>query len=356
MPVYNSGPAQPLAGFRCEICQSLFAKQYSLKYHEQKIHGIVRPEDAKPAPATMAVPPSVTTVVIPAIETKAMAIAKARGEIPFAVLHMLNEVPLIVRVVEQGMYSVLKAAESCDFRESQRGGPGLEENQSVSIAVVATVYQKVDKQGRQCYEITGPVSCYQTSSVPQLEEQYDEVLQDSLQSSNMFKTLTQLNATDISCTTAGVRQKKCGLPAMRPHEVEGPVPSSSGRNTLKRKLPPKAMNVPPPSIKRSPLQQPKVITVTHNSGTALCTTPPRFGRRLMGERSFQDIVSGSLLSPKRTSTTKHNLSDEVVSVEPEDPFRDINVMDLVRAGQELLATDMDVDIDGPEDGIYIPVL
>lgn len=201
------------AGFRCAICQSLFAKQYSLKHHELKTHGIVRQEDWKPAPATMAVPPSVTTVVIPAIETQAMEVAKARGEIPFAVLHMMNEVPLIVRVVEQGPFSLLKAAEYCDFRESQRGGPGLEEAHSVSIAVVATVYQKIDKQGRPFYEITGPMSCYQTGNIPQLEE-YNGIMQESLESSNIHKTLTQLNATEISCTTAGAKRKSCGLPGM----------------------------------------------------------------------------------------------------------------------------------------------
>nr|XP_029721353.1 uncharacterized protein LOC109427320 [Aedes albopictus]XP_029721357.1 uncharacterized protein LOC109427320 [Aedes albopictus] len=351
------------AGFRCAICQSLFAKQYSLKHHELKTHGIVRQEDWKPAPATMAVPPSVTTVVIPAIETQAMEVAKARGEIPFAVLHMMNEIPLIVRVVEQGPFSLLKAAEYCDFRESQRGGPGLEEAHSVSIAVVATVYQKIDKQGRPFYEITGPMSCYQTGNIPQLEE-YNGIMQESLESSNIHKTLTQLNATEISCTTAGAKRKSCGLPVIRPHEVNGPLPSTTGTNKIKRKIAPKPANaaVPVP-IKRATLKQPRAIAVAHNPAevTIHHNTPPRlsYHQPLIKERSFQDIVTGSLLSPERPPnrpTMRHVETVEVISIDQEDPFRDINVMDLIGTGNEMLSADMEVDIEGPDDGIYIPVL
>lgn len=203
-------PAAKPAGFRCGICSGLFSRPYLLKSHEQKIHGLVREESPKPAPPPAMLPvPCITTVVIPAIQTSAMAVAKARGEIPFAVLHMMNEIPLIVRVVEQGKYSVLKAAESNDFRESQRGGPGLEEAKSVSIAVVATIYQKLNEQGKHYFEISGPVSCYQTNQIPQVD-QTAGALQDSIANSNLHKTLTQLNVTEVN--TNMMRQKNLQLP------------------------------------------------------------------------------------------------------------------------------------------------
>lgn len=197
-----------LAEHRCELCGGLFGKDYLLRSHQQKTHGVVKQNQEARGPVS---PPSVTTMVIPAIKTAAMGVAKSRGEIPFAVLHMINEIPLIVRVLEQGDYSILKAAENSDFRESQRNGLGLDEVQSVSIAVVATIYQKEASDGQKYFEITGPVSCHQAqeptvraASATTDEEEHGMVMQESLASADLYKTLTQLNAPDM--VTLGTEQ------------------------------------------------------------------------------------------------------------------------------------------------------
>ncbi|XP_065088649.1 uncharacterized protein LOC135710100 [Ochlerotatus camptorhynchus] len=353
---YRNEPGVQQVGFRCEICSGLFSRPYLLKSHEQKIHGLVREESPKPAPPPATLPvPCITTVVIPAIQTSAMIVAKERGEIPFAVLHMMNEIPLIVRVVEQGKYSVLKAAESNDFRESQRGGPGLEEAKCVSIAVVATVYQKINEKGQHYFEITGPVSCYQTNKIPQVDRTAG-ALQDSIANTNLHKTLTQLNATEVS-TNINMLQKDLRLPALRPFEVNGPVASTSGINKLKRKQTPKKQSNPAPvPIKRAPLKQPKVTTVMDNSVEWTHSTRPVMAQ--ICERNFQSIATGSLLSPER-ATLKLHKSDEVMAIEQEDPFSDINMFDLIQTGNELLSNDghlQDIDIDDSMEEIFVPVL
>lgn len=194
-------------GFRCEFCHGLFAKQYLLKIHQHKLHGLPRTVE-EPLPVVTPLPlpplplPSITTLVLPAIDTAAMAVVKARGEIPFAVLHIANEIPLIVRVLEQGPVSVLKAAENSDFRESQRGSPV---GTSVPIAVVASIYQKFTEDGKVYYVIRGPGS----RNLPTMTERVADppanaepevpegVLQESLDGGDIYKTLTQINVEHI---------------------------------------------------------------------------------------------------------------------------------------------------------------
>lgn len=76
------------------------------------------------------------------------------------------------------------------------------------------------------------------------------------------------------------------------------------------------------------------------------------------ERNFQSIATGSLLSPER-ATLKHHNSDEVMAIEQEDPFSDINVFDLIQTGNELLTDDghlQDIDIEDSLEEIFVPVL
>ncbi|XP_058824942.1 uncharacterized protein LOC131685316 [Topomyia yanbarensis] len=313
-------------GYRCDLCGGLFGKCYLLRSHQQKVHGLVQ---QKEEPKPVATPPSITTVIIPAIKTPAMAVSKARGEIPFAVLHMINEIPLIVRVLEQGDYSILKAAENSDFRESQRGGAGLEESQSVSIAVVATVYQRIGSDGKKYFAITGPVSCQQTQmpavTVATPTDEQNGVMQDSLGSANLFKTLTQLNAPDATVNKT--------IPTKRYTLLEV-QPSTSGVNQMKRKYQRKATLQPP---KRAP-KQPKVITVVDD----LKWWETQKGTRT-GERNFQDIATSSLLSPIRESTRTLTAVLEPIAVDEEDPFANLNVLDLIPVGDEMLPDKMDIE-------------
>ncbi|XP_062563488.1 myoneurin-like isoform X2 [Armigeres subalbatus] len=343
---------QQTIGFRCDICNCGFDKQHSLRMHERKVHGIQRQDDAQQIatiPAIPPIPPSVTTLLIPAIGTSALAVAKSRGEVPFAVLHLMNEIPLIVRVIEQGNCTVLKAAENRDFRESQRGGPGLEEAKSVTIAVVATIRQRIDPHGVMCYEISEPVSNYKANDIPQLEP-CNEVLQESLASGDVYKTLTQLNVTEVTTSSGGAAPRSGRLPVCRPREVNSSLPSTSGINKLKRKVTPSKKNAISAPMKRIPPAQPNVVTVVENAAGYGGAPLP------FSERNFQDIVTGSLLSPERKAISKSNRPQEVVHVEPDDPFRDIDVVDLIHTGTEMMLSGMDIDIEEPDHGIYIPAL
>ncbi|XP_058454835.1 uncharacterized protein LOC131432523 [Malaya genurostris] len=323
-------------GFRCTLCGGLFGKCYLLRSHQQKVHGLVQQNEE---PKTEPSPPSVTTVIIPAIKTPAMAISKARGEIPFAVLHMIDEIPLIVRVLDQGEYSILKAAEKSDFRESQQGGPGLDENQSVSIAVVATIYQRVSPDGNKYFAISAPVSCYQTqapSTTGRDTEERNGVMQDSIGCANLLKTLTQLNAPDIIA-------KK--VPSKTNIFTES-HPSTSGANQLKRKYNRK-VSLPP--LKRPP-KQPKVITVV--DGLQQWDTGKRSRTT---QRNFQDIATGSLLSPKRAPAARTvPPSAEPIVMDEEDPFASLNVLDLIQVEDEILPQRMVIGDLSEE--IFLPIV
>ncbi|XP_055550920.1 uncharacterized protein LOC129733250 [Wyeomyia smithii] len=332
---------------RCELCGGLFGRNYLLRSHQQKIHGVVcQQQDERKS----RLPPSVTTLMIPAIKTPAMMVAKSRGEVPFAVLHMINEIPLIVRVLEQGDYSILKAAESSDFRESQPDGLELEEAQSVSIAVVATIYQKETYDGQKYFAITGPVSCYQTQepiamAAPEATDGEQETfMQESLGSANLYKTLTQLNAPEV--VVLGREE----MP--RRSEALELQPSKTGNNQPKRKYQRKSASLQPP--KKAP-RQPKVITVVDDLRwwDKQNIAPSEPFRSRAGVKNFQDIATGSLLSPdrksRRTVTPPSEKVEELLSDPvPEEPFTDLNVLDLIQVEEGMLPENVDVEISREE--------
>uniref|UniRef100_A0A1Q3FIG3 C2H2-type domain-containing protein n=1 Tax=Culex tarsalis TaxID=7177 RepID=A0A1Q3FIG3_CULTA len=318
-------------GFRCEFCQGFFARQYLLKTHQHKLHGLPRttaeqprPEVApQPQPALPPLPlPSITTLVLPAIETPAMAVAKSRGEIPFAVLHIANEIPLIVRVLQQGPVSILKAAENSDFRESQRGCPV---GPSVSIAVVASIYQKFAEDGTMYFVIRGPVSRYQATmpaeqpvDQPELEPEVPEgVLRESLDGGDIYKTLTQIN-----CVQSDLKPVKAS-----PNRVTAAKSSSS--SSLKRKNPnrngPKAARKPVTSTPKKP----KVITLVDDLKWQNQNVSPN-------RANYQNIGTGPLLSPIRHHDQQH----------PEDPLADINFQDLIHVDDDGLLPNVMDDLSG----------
>lgn len=318
-------------GFRCEFCHGLFAKQYLLKTHQHKLHGLPRTgtEETPAAVPSQPLPPlplpSITTLVLPAIETPAMAVAKARGEIPFAVLHIANEIPLIVRVLEQGPLSLLKAAENSDFRESQRGCPV---GTSVSIAVVASIYQKFAEDGTMYFEIRGPVSRYQPTmpervvDTPKLESEVPEgVLQESLDGGEIYKTLTQINCEHIE-----LKPKKA---------PQQPAQKSSSSSSLKRKNP----NRNGPKVARKPVtstpKKPKVITLVDDHKWQNQNVPPN-------RTNYQNIGTGPLLSPVR-----HRAAVEVFDQRTtEDPLAEINFHDLIQVDDDGLLPNVMDDLSG----------
>ncbi|XP_053690947.1 uncharacterized protein LOC128739479 [Sabethes cyaneus] len=328
---------------RCDICGGLFGKDFLLRSHQQKLHGLVSQTGAERESIS---PPSVTTVIIPAVKTAAMTVAKARGEVPFAVLHMINEIPLIVRVLEQGDYSILKAAEYSDFRESQRSEPN--ETQSFTIAVVATIYQKESHDGRKYFAITGPAPCQQpqepmatAGSEAADGDERGTIMQESLGSANLYKTLTQLNAPDMVVLDQKEMSKK---------EAQ---PSTSGNKQQKRKYQRKRISTQP--AKKIP-KQPKVITIVddprrwwqnENVAPATGSFRPR-----AGVTNFRDIATGSLLSPDRKTHRTAAPPSEGVQLlsEPaiEDPFADPNELDFIQVGDGTLPERTDIEISNEE--------
>ncbi|XP_039452792.1 uncharacterized protein LOC120431733 [Culex pipiens pallens] len=319
-------------GFRCEFCHGLFAKQYLLKIHQHKLHGLPRTaEEAPPVVTPLPLPqlplPSITTLVLPAIDTAAMAVVKARGEIPFAVLHIANEIPLIVRVLEQGPVSVLKAAENSDFRESQRGSPV---GTSVPIAVVASIYQKFTEDGKVYYVIRGPglrnlpamperVADPHANAEPEVPE---GVLQESLGGGDIYKTLTQINCEHIEI-----------LPPKAPQRTTATRSSSS--SSLKRKNPNR--NGPKVAAKKpvtSTPKKPKVITLVDDlKWQQNQNVPPN-------RANYQNIGTGPLLSPVRRRA-------EVLEQQPaDDPLADLNFHDLIQVDDDGLLPNVMNDFPG----------
>lgn len=339
-------------GFRCEYCDGLFGKRYLLKTHQQKLHGLpktVAAEDqgSSSSPSRSRLPrPSITTLVLPAIETAAMTVAKSRGEIPFAVMHVANEIPLIVRILDQGNVSVLKAAEASDFRESQRGCPV---GTSVTIAVVASIFQKFADDGQMYFEIRQPVSGYQptmpeggesgeevapVAAAPEKEQDVlcdpavplEGVLQESLDGGDMYKTLTQINSVFVRETKPKATQRT-------------PAPAkSSSSSALKRKNP-SSRNGPggagvtkqPTSNRQSrqPMttstpKKPKVITLVDDLSN---------WNRNQNVSPNKPIGAGPLLSPIRQRRVPSPPVQEEV-IELQDPLVDLDLQDLIQVDDD----------------------
>lgn len=352
-------------GFRCEYCDGLFGRRYLLKTHQQKLHGLPKtvaaedhvssssPSRSRPLPALPR--PTITTLVLPAIDTAAMAVAKSRGEIPFAVLHVANEIPLIVRILDQGNVSFLKAAEASDFRESQRGCPV---GTSVTIAVVASIYQKYADDGQMYFEIRQPVSRYQpampegggekvtaaASAMPEEKERdalYDpavpleEVLQESLDGGDMYKTLTQINSVFV-------REAKPKAPQRTP----APAKSSA----LKRKNP-SSRNGPGGS------GAPKQPTSNHQSRQPMTTSTPKKPKvitlvddlsnwnRNQNVSPNKPIGAGPLLSPIRQRRVLSPPVPEEI-IELQDPLVDLDLQDLIQVDDGGLLPEVMDDLGG----------
>ncbi|XP_055637338.1 uncharacterized protein LOC129776005 [Toxorhynchites rutilus septentrionalis] len=314
-------------GYRCGICGGLFGKPYLLKSHEQKVHHSQQTEDPNPPQP----PLSTMSIVIPAIQTPAMGVAKARGETPFAVLYMIDELPLIVRVMDHGKYNILKVAQSSDFFGSEGGKSFLDETRSVTIAVVAMVHQKIDQYGKRCFEITGPVPSFQKESMPlSSTEESHNVIQRSLSSENMCKTLTQLNAPDY-LPFGEASQNASSSSAMPLIEIAEPQPSTSGMNVLKRKINRKTNS----TLSR---KNPKVIALVNESNQNTPTVESRTYKR-----NFQNIATGSLLSPVRENNRSNRISvQNFYQMEVEDSLANLNVWDLIQRDDKMLLDSSDI--------------
>ncbi|XP_055608707.1 uncharacterized protein LOC129755988 [Uranotaenia lowii] len=342
--IFINSTSPEVTGFRCGECGGFFRRQHLLRLHEQKSHGANKSSQPPVKSITINKTEHLAPgFLIPAFHTNALQVARSRQEIPFAVLYKSNEIPLIVRVIEKGASTLLKAAEKADFLEAQqRTGRG---KSSYVIAVVAIIHERVSENGTTVFMISGPIpgdqqKQQQQGSTPKATGEFENRMLMDAGNENLHKTLAQLNAPEVEFLD-GKRfpNKETELPkASRPHQAPGPRPSTSGINTLKRKSKDPARSALPP--KRAPLvQQPKVIAVVDEAiwyGPQQKTNTqilPAIGKssqqRSVKERNFQNIATtGPLLSPVKSDPPIAAAKPPVSVVKEEDPFASLDLMEL----------------------------
>lgn len=116
-------------------------------------------------PSSNATPTVTEAIVIPAINTDAMRTVRLNNEIPFAVLHFLQCVPLLVRVIDFREQSLLRPANKEDFlalRQMARAACTAAHMtnklaaQRISVPIVAAVYQTLDHNGSTSFVVMPP--------------------------------------------------------------------------------------------------------------------------------------------------------------------------------------------------------
>lgn len=124
-------------------------------------------------PPSNATPTVTEAIVIPAINTDAMRTVRLNNEIPFAVLHFLQCVPLLVRVIDFRDQSLLRPANKEDFlalRQMARAACTAAHMtnklaaQRISVPIVAAVYQTLDHNGSTSFAVMPPKNIYKIHS------------------------------------------------------------------------------------------------------------------------------------------------------------------------------------------------
>lgn len=157
----------------CSICEATFPKRNLLRAHEFEMHQlketikmskkkfipiepdsltpIVPKQKRKKSAATTTSTSRTTNIIIPAIQTEELKMAKQKNEIPFAIINFLKGVPLLVRIIDHNStQSLLRPANDNDFALLPK------KSKSVSIPIVASLHQKVNALGEHEFMVTPP--------------------------------------------------------------------------------------------------------------------------------------------------------------------------------------------------------
>lgn len=157
----------------CHKCDLTFPKRTLLRTHELDVHQIQEKSPLLYLPSSRH--KSYTTkrqrqssndlpvidnnsILMPTIKTIAMNIVKSRKEVPFAILHFIEGLPLLVRVIDYGNQSILRPVKKEDFSALKANRKNNVED--IAIPIVATVYQILNQFGQPEFMVTQPKDIY----------------------------------------------------------------------------------------------------------------------------------------------------------------------------------------------------
>lgn len=225
--------------------------------HNPTIHHHQQRSLHSPAAAAAASSSAVVNkgVIIPAIQTDAMHTVRSNNEIPFAVLHFLQCVPLLVRVIEfRDHQSLLRPANKYDFEELRlRSLARNNASTKFSVSVVAAVYQTVAANGSTSFVVMPPRNIDKFSSNLQ-----NLSMQDAVFSMAMAPTTTApLPSSSSANNSVKAAPKKCRQVAS---QVVATAPQTEGS---KRKVRPmQTMPAPRNRSNNAPLRKSTSLLAT----------------------------------------------------------------------------------------------
>lgn len=164
------------AVWQCHRCDKAFPKRTQLRAHELNVHQVKRP--IKNLTRKMVSVPNLITksedspilqsgIFLPTIETRAMKMIQEKGETPFAVLHLLKGVPLLVRVIQCANQSLLRPATKADFDVLKQN------SETVSLPLVAAIHQTISSDGQSAFKVFPPRDIYKFATNQSLKLQYE---------------------------------------------------------------------------------------------------------------------------------------------------------------------------------------
>lgn len=230
-------------------------------------------------------------IVIPAIQTDAMHTVRINNEVPFAVLHFLQCVPLLVRVIEFQDQSLLRPANKYDFEELRLMARN-NANKKVSVPVVAAVYQTIEPNGATSFVVVPPKKIYKFNSDLQ-----NLSIQDAVFSMAMNPAIANNNGK--------VAQKK-----NRPATPSSAAPTTTVKRKVKH-VPTSRKRIKPETtkatLKKSATADVLIKTVIPEEKCAVILEPTYQvveQEHLLDNgditKAIQGFATGSFLSPKKS--------------------------------------------------------
>lgn len=150
--------------WECYRCDRTFTKRTLLRKHENEAHCQVKNSQSiivpkKRSSKSMQDKETEIGIIIPKIQSSILDAVIKTNQIPFAVLHFLQNVPMLVRIINHGTDKhLLRAVTQGDIIAMKR------HSQKMSIAVVASIHQCLDANGRITFSISPPQSIYENMS------------------------------------------------------------------------------------------------------------------------------------------------------------------------------------------------
>lgn len=141
----------------CNFCDQGFNQMSNLVCHKKKCHPEKNPTGYKKKEPQIMNKQDVIEFMMPAIKTDALTKAKANNEIPFALLHLISEKGVIVRITDCGVISLIKEATIEDYQLlNKTEDPTFK----ISLPMVADIHQIMGLDGTLEYVVRPPATNY----------------------------------------------------------------------------------------------------------------------------------------------------------------------------------------------------